>query len=86
MCAHLLFVLKMIIHSQTWQKCSLCGLGESELCSPLVVAQSRAEHDAALETHSQINDRAPLCKLSGRILNAIKGYSGSSSVQSVGKS
>jgi hypothetical protein len=29
-------------------KCTYCGMGELQLCSPLVVAQSRAEHEACV--------------------------------------
>jgi hypothetical protein len=30
-----------------------CGLGELELCSPFVVGQSRAEHEAVLKLAAQ---------------------------------
>ena len=35
-----------------------CGLGERELCSPFVVGQSRAEHEAVLElcAHKAVAD------------------------------
>ncbi len=29
-------------------KCLYCGLGELDVCSPMVVGQSRAEHEAAV--------------------------------------
>jgi hypothetical protein len=34
-------------------KCVYCGLGELELCSPFVVGQSRAEHEAVLQLAQQ---------------------------------
>lgn len=35
------------------EKCVYCGLGELELCSPFVVGQSRAEHEAVLQLAQQ---------------------------------
>ena len=35
------------------EKCVYCGLGELEMCSPLVVGQSRAEHEAVLKLAAQ---------------------------------
>lgn len=44
----------MLVHHSTdipctQLKCRYCGMGELEVCSPLVFTQSRAEHDAAVD-------------------------------------
>lgn len=47
-------VYSLCIHCNIPQdKCTYCGMGELELCSPFVVGQSRAEHDAVLQLAAQ---------------------------------
>ena len=52
----------------------LCGLSESELCSPLVVSQSRAEHDASVAIHTRISESPLIAKVSSKFLSAARGH------------
>ncbi len=61
------------------EQCEYCGMNEQELCSPLVVGQSRAEHEAYLESRKPAavngiieNHRGTTVKFSvrGRQINA----------------